>query len=100
MTGEKRKGSSKRFGARYGRTIRYRIDEIEAVQKGKQQCPYCHSDKIKRLSSGIWTCGRCESKFTGWAYSVRPLTVKEEKEEKKEEKPAEAKEEEEEAAEE
>ncbi len=63
------KGSVKRFGARYGKTIRTRISDVETKPKGK--CPYCRSEKVKRKAAGIWTCGKCESTFTGKAYQVR-----------------------------
>ena len=80
-------GSVKRFGARYGRSVKHKLAKIEAIQKGKHQCPYCHGFKAKRLSVGIWTCGKCKAKFTGKAYSIKKVTIEEgaEEEEKKEE---------------
>ena len=77
-------GSIKRFGPRYGRNAKQKLAKIEAIQKGKHQCPYCHSLKAKRLSVGIWTCGKCKAKFTGKAYSVKRV-ITEEAEEKVEE---------------
>jgi len=74
----KKLGSVKRFGARYGRRVKYRLAEIEAVRKGKHTCPYCHSQKVKRIAAGIWNCDKCGSKFTGKAYSVKKEISKEE----------------------
>lgn len=68
---KKTKSSVKRFGARYGRTIREKVAKIEAILKGKHKCPYCSAMKAKRVASGIWTCKKCNSKFTGSAYSVK-----------------------------
>ena len=66
----KKVGSAGRFGARYGQKIRKKIAHIEAKQKKWQKCPYCAKFKVKRISSGIWQCKSCESKFTGKAYEV------------------------------
>jgi large subunit ribosomal protein L37Ae len=81
-------GSVKRFGPRYGRTVKHKLAKIEAVQKGKHKCPYCHAMKAKRLSTGIWHCIKCGAKFTGRAYSLKDVAVKAEeiKEEKQEAK--------------
>lgn len=78
------KGSVKRFGPRYGRRVKHKLAKIEGVQKSKQKCPYCNANKVKRLSSGIWECRRCNSKFTGKAYSVKKIAIKEEEEQPEE----------------
>ncbi len=69
-------GSTKRFGARYGRRVRERFGQVEAARKEKQQCPFCHKMGVKRLAAGIWFCAKCKSKFAGAAYTVarRALT--------------------------
>jgi large subunit ribosomal protein L37Ae len=86
MAVEKRYGTIKRFGARYGRTLKLRLAKVESVQRGKHKCPYCNSLKAKRLSTGIWHCRKCNAKFTGKAYSIEQVikTKKEPREEKKE----------------
>ncbi|MFA6805598.1 MAG: 50S ribosomal protein L37ae [Candidatus Methanomethylophilaceae archaeon] len=68
-------GTAGRFGARYGVVIRNRIKTIEAHQKGRHECPVCHHESVKRVSSGIWECKRCGAKFAASAYS--PKTKKE-----------------------
>ena len=82
-------GSIKRFGPRYGRNAKQKLAKIEAIQKGKHQCPYCHSLKAKKQSIGIWNCGKCGAKFTGKAYSVRKVVTEEveETQEEAEEEP-------------
>ncbi|MEM2138924.1 MAG: 50S ribosomal protein L37ae, partial [Candidatus Woesearchaeota archaeon] len=35
-----------------------------------QKCPYCKKQGVKRKASGIWECKKCNSVFTGKAYSL------------------------------
>ena len=74
MAEVKKLGSVRRFGARYGRRVKHKLAKIESVQRGKHKCPYCRSLKVKRLSVGIWHCGRCQAKFAGKAYSIKGVT--------------------------
>jgi len=60
--------STGRFGSRYGKKIRQSVIDVEKKQKAKQKCPYCKKLHVKRLSTGIWYCRNCKSKFTGGAY--------------------------------
>ena len=84
MAEKEKFGSVKRFGARYGRSLKKRLAKVESVQHGKHTCPFCRSKKVKRIALGIWTCSRCSAKFAGRAYSVKEPTSKEEDEEKEE----------------
>ncbi|MBW2992206.1 50S ribosomal protein L37ae [Candidatus Woesearchaeota archaeon] len=82
MVKEKSFGSVKRFGPRYGRTVKHKLSKIEAELKKKHKCPYCHSLAAKRVAAGIWYCKKCNAKFTGKAYSVsKKIVVKEKPEE-------------------
>ena len=92
--------TTKRFGARYGGGVKHDFAKIEALQRKKYKCPYCHSFKVKRIAVGIWHCRKCNAKFTGKAYTVpKKVVIKEEikkgetepEEIKKEEKPKEIK---------
>ncbi len=60
--------SAGRFGTRYGRRIKQRIIAVEKIQKSKQKCPFCNKLSVKRISSGIWYCKACDSKFAAKAY--------------------------------
>lgn len=62
-------GSSGRFGTRYGVVVRNRVRDIDRMRTGDHECPRCHHTSVKRVSSGIWHCRRCEAKFTAGAYS-------------------------------
>lgn len=66
----KQYGTTKRFGTRYGTTIKLRLGKVEEEQKKKQKCPYCGYSKVNRLALGIWQCGKCKAKFSSRAYSV------------------------------
>ncbi|MBD3355500.1 50S ribosomal protein L37ae [Candidatus Woesearchaeota archaeon] len=90
---KKKLKSVKRFGARYGRRVKHKLAEVEAVQKGKHICPYCRAPKVKRVAAGIWNCRKCGAKFTGKAYSVKKEIKTEKKEEEPEEESKEEKEE-------
>lgn len=68
MPEELKLGTVKRLGARYGSTVRENLGKIELLQKGPHKCPYCHDIKVKRLSTGIFFCKKCNVKFTGKAY--------------------------------
>ena len=86
----KHAGGVKRFGARYGLSVKKKLAKIEILKKEDKECPYCSHKSVKRLAVGIWFCKKCGKKFTGKAYTV----VKElPKEEEPEEVPEETKEE-------
>ncbi|MFX1256460.1 MAG: 50S ribosomal protein L37ae [Promethearchaeota archaeon] len=61
-----------KFGARYGSTIRKRYRQIMEKMKGKNtRCPRCQTKgSVRRISTGIWYCKKCDAKFTGGAYFI------------------------------
>ncbi len=67
---EKGLGPVKRFGTRYGRTLKHKLAKIEIEQKRDHKCPYCAKPKVHRLAYGIWHCQKCNAKFTARAYTV------------------------------
>lgn len=64
----KKVGSTGRYGARYGSTIRKRVKKIEDRMKQPHECPQCRSKVVSRVSAGIWKCKKCQFTFTGGAY--------------------------------
>ena len=64
----KKTKSAGRFGARYGRSIKSKLVKVETKQRKKQKCPYCKKLGVKRLSSGIWKCSKCNKKFASDTY--------------------------------
>ncbi|MES3517515.1 MAG: 50S ribosomal protein L37ae [Natronomonas sp.] len=57
-------GSSGRFGARYGRVSRRRVDDIE----GQMESATVDGDDVKRIGTGMWVNEETGEKFTGGAY--------------------------------
>jgi large subunit ribosomal protein L37Ae len=69
-------GVTGRFGTRYGVSLRRRTKEIETGVRSHHVCPSCESKKVKRVSTGVWSCQKCGYKFAGGAYS--PVVAREE----------------------
>ena len=68
---KKTSGPAKRYGVRYGRTIRQKVGDIEKSSRAKHKCPYCSKKKVKRIAAGIWECRGCNVKFAGAAYTLK-----------------------------
>lgn len=60
--------SAGRFGSRYGRGIRDRVVNVEEKQRRFHECPSCGFNKVKRVSTGLFRCRKCNAVFTGGAY--------------------------------
>jgi large subunit ribosomal protein L37Ae len=69
-------GSSGRFGCRYGRFVRKRVADIEAISGALHRCPKCDMQSIQRRGTGIWECRKCQYKFAGGAYQPQTPTMK------------------------
>ena len=67
----KKVGPAGRLGSRYGVRARSKLRNVELVQRAKHICPSCGHQKVKRISTSIWQCGKCGVKFAGGAYSPR-----------------------------
>ncbi len=74
--------SAKRFGPRYGKTVKAKVAILESSSRGTHKCPYCTYVRVRRVASGIWNCGKCGAKFTARSYSPdkRKMTAKASKE--------------------
>ncbi|MCF7872262.1 50S ribosomal protein L37ae [Candidatus Woesearchaeota archaeon] len=60
--------TSKRFGPRYGRTLKAKLNTVETLAKSKYKCPYCSKTQVKKEQAGIWTCKSCKKTFAGRSY--------------------------------
>ena len=65
----KKVGNAGRYGARYGVRIRKQINSIGISKNKVYECPRCMHEAVRRVSTGIWQCRRCDLKFAGGAYS-------------------------------
>jgi len=63
---------AKRFGARYGSTLRKRVAGIEREQRAWHICPNCGHPRVRRVSIGIWRCRKCGYTFAGGAWTPAP----------------------------
>jgi large subunit ribosomal protein L37Ae len=68
MARTKKVGITGRFGARYGRKAKRTVKTVEENMKKNHTCPQCDRPAVKRVSSGIWKCRKCNAVFTGGAY--------------------------------
>jgi large subunit ribosomal protein L37Ae len=69
-------GSSGRFGCRYGRFVRKRVNDIEKISGALHRCPKCDMESVARKGTGIWECRKCGYKFAGGAYQPTTPTMK------------------------
>lgn len=65
----------RRYGTRYGRRNRDKVARIEVEQRRSHKCPRCAFIKVKRVSTGIWQCQKCNAKFTSRAYTVSKTEI-------------------------
>ena len=65
--------SVKRFGTRYGKTVKDKYGKQETLQRKSYKCPHCSRESVKRLAAGIWNCEKCGVKFASKAYTVGKL---------------------------
>lgn len=63
-------GSARRFGARYGRTVKHKFAAVEKLSRAYWKCPYCHKVAAKKKAMGIWQCQKCNAKFTSRAFTI------------------------------
>ncbi len=69
----KKTGAAGPLGPRYGVRVRRRVREVLERKSRWHPCPRCHHASVKRVSSGIWRCRRCDYTFAGGAY--RPIVT-------------------------
>jgi len=67
----KKVGPAGRYQARYGVRARTQVRNVELTQREKHICPSCGHKKVKRISTSIWQCRKCNVKFAGGAYNPR-----------------------------
>jgi large subunit ribosomal protein L37Ae len=66
---KKNVGIAGKFGPRYGVKVRKQIQAIEKEKVKKHTCPRCKHKSVKRVSSGLWKCNRCDLTFASGAYT-------------------------------
>lgn len=74
MGSTKKVRSAGKYGAKFGIGIRKRWLKVADKQKKHYDCPNCGFAKVKRLSTGVFECKKCNLKFAGGAYFPTTLT--------------------------
>ncbi len=67
--------STKRYGTRYGRSVKERVGKVEQERQVSSLCPICRRTRMKRLAAGIWSCSKCNVKMAGGAYIVQKIAT-------------------------
>jgi len=67
ITGDQ-KMSTRRFGSRYGATVRKRVEKIERKKRARYICPHCRKKALEWVAVGLWVCKRCGFKMAGAAF--------------------------------
>jgi len=73
--GTKKVGAAGRFGPRYGVKSRMQVAAMERKQHELHECPRCGQLRVRRISTGVWQCTRCEVIFAGGAYLPKAAKV-------------------------
>jgi len=69
MVRTKKVGPTRGLGPRYGSTVRKRYIKVVTEMKKPHTCPQCGFPRVRRVSVGVWKCGKCGFTFTGGAYT-------------------------------
>ncbi|RLI31311.1 50S ribosomal protein L37ae [Candidatus Bathyarchaeota archaeon] len=64
----KKVGPTRGFGARYGARVRKKYIRVITEMKKPHKCPRCLTNKVRRVSVGVWECRKCGFTFAGGAY--------------------------------
>ena len=67
----KKAGPTGGLGVRYGSTLRKRYKKVVQDLNKKHKCPKCEFVRVKRISTGLWKCRKCDAVFSGGAYSPK-----------------------------
>ena len=63
-------GITRKYGTRYGSSLRKIIKKFELTQHAKYQCPFCGKNGVKRSCVGIWKCKGCSKSVAGGAWEL------------------------------
>ena len=52
----KKVGITRKYGTRYGASLRKTAKRFEIAKRAKYMCPFCGKNVVRRLVVGIWVC--------------------------------------------
>jgi ribosomal protein L37AE/L43A len=59
-----------KFSTGHGVRVRHNYNEIESLQRKRQNSPFHPKGRTKRLAAGIWKCLKTGKIFAGPAYTL------------------------------
>ncbi len=65
----KKVGVAGRYGVRYGVRTRKAVAAVLDTKARSYECPQCKHVAVRRVSTGIWKCRKCDLTFAGGAYT-------------------------------
>eukprot|EP00808_Paulinella_micropora_P030385 g27658.t1 len=71
----KKVGVVRKYGTRYGASLRKVIKKVEISQHKSYVCGFCGKDTVKREAVGIWKCRVCKKVMAGGAYTLTTATA-------------------------
>jgi large subunit ribosomal protein L37Ae len=63
-------GITRKYGTRYGASLRKIIKKFEVQQHAVYLCPFCGKQSVRRLAVGIWACKSCHKQIAGGAWEL------------------------------
>ncbi|EAR95362.1 60S ribosomal protein L37a (macronuclear) [Tetrahymena thermophila SB210] len=63
-------GITRKYGTRYGASLRKVVKKFEITQHAKYGCPFCGKVAVKRAAVGIWKCKPCKKIIAGGAWEL------------------------------
>lgn len=63
-------GITRKYGTRYGASLRKIIKKFEVQQHAVYLCPFCGKNSVRRLAVGIWSCKSCHKTVAGGAWEL------------------------------
>merc|ERR1712070_1352989 len=66
----KKVGIARKYGVRYGSSLRKLMKKFETMQRQRYVCPFCGKATVRKVSVGIWRCRACKKIMAGGAWSL------------------------------
>ncbi len=55
----------------FGKKIREGVRKAEEKAKRRYYCPSCSRKAVKRISTAVWQCRKCSTKFASGSYEFK-----------------------------
>ena len=68
-------GITRKYGTRYGSSLRKIAKKFEVSQRARYNCPFCGKSSVKRTVIGVWKCKACKKQIAGGAWELNTPTA-------------------------